>query len=136
MSFISFLMSSEMVTPPPPWAACSNSSSLVSEKKRFLISNLNLPWYNLRTFPLIFSLVTQEKRLTLHLATISFQAVESSEVFSKPLLLPIKQPQFPQPLPITLVLQNPHQLCCPFSRCAPGPQCLSCHEGSNTEHST
>ncbi|XP_072708486.1 COP9 signalosome complex subunit 5 isoform X2 [Ciconia boyciana] len=33
-------------------------------KKFFLISNLNLPWHNLRPFPLVLWLVTWEKRLT------------------------------------------------------------------------
>ncbi|KFQ72252.1 Leucine-rich repeat and IQ domain-containing protein 1, partial [Phaethon lepturus] len=33
-------------------------------KKFFLISNLNLPWRNLRPFPLVLSLVTWEKRPT------------------------------------------------------------------------
>ena len=32
------------------------------EKKFFLISNLNLPWCNIRPLPLILSLVTWEKR--------------------------------------------------------------------------
>ena len=33
-------------------------------KKCFLISNLNLPWHNLRPFPLILSPVSSEKRPT------------------------------------------------------------------------
>ena len=37
----------------------------LSVKKFFLISNLNLPWCNLRPLPLILSLVTWEKRPTL-----------------------------------------------------------------------
>ncbi|KAK4828191.1 hypothetical protein QYF61_024625 [Mycteria americana] len=49
----------------------------LSVKTFFLISHLNLPWHNLRPFPLA------------------------------------KQPQFPQPLPIRLVLQTLHQLHCP-----------------------
>ncbi|KAK4831211.1 hypothetical protein QYF61_016048 [Mycteria americana] len=36
----------------------------LSVKKFFLISNLNLPWCNLRPPPLVLSLVTWEKRLT------------------------------------------------------------------------
>ena len=36
----------------------------LSVKKFFLISNLNLPWCNLRPFPLILSPVTSEKRPT------------------------------------------------------------------------
>jgi len=37
-----------MGTPPLRWAACSDASLLFSVKKFFLISNLNLPWRNLR----------------------------------------------------------------------------------------
>jgi len=36
----------------------------LSVKKCFLISNLNLPWHNLRPFPLILSPVSSEKRPT------------------------------------------------------------------------
>ena len=34
----------------------------LSEKKYFLTSSLNLPWCSLKPFPLVLSLVTQEKR--------------------------------------------------------------------------
>ncbi|KAK4827926.1 hypothetical protein QYF61_022374 [Mycteria americana] len=48
-----------------------------------------------------------------HLATTSFQAaVESDEVSPQPPFLQAKQPQFPQPLLISLVLQTLHQLRC------------------------
>jgi len=40
------------VTPPPPWASCA-TASLLSEKKLFLISNLNLLWHNMKPSPLI-----------------------------------------------------------------------------------
>ena len=53
-----------MVTQPLPWAASSNAWQPFSVKKFFLISNLNLPWCNLRLFPLVLSLVPPEKRLT------------------------------------------------------------------------
>ena len=44
-----------------------------------------------------------------HLTTASFQAaVESNKVFPEPLLLQIKQFQFPQLLPIRLVLHTVH----------------------------
>ena len=36
----------------------------LSEKYYFLTSGLNLPWHRLKPFPLVLSLVTQEKRLT------------------------------------------------------------------------
>ncbi|KAK4815015.1 hypothetical protein QYF61_013467, partial [Mycteria americana] len=49
-----------------------------------------------------------------HLSTTSFQAVvESNEVSPQPPFLQAKQPQFPQPLLIRLVLQTLHQLRCP-----------------------
>ncbi|KAK4824318.1 LOW QUALITY PROTEIN: hypothetical protein QYF61_013593 [Mycteria americana] len=49
-----------------------------------------------------------------HLSTTSFQAVvESNKVSPQPPFLQAKQPQFPQPLLISLVLQTLHQLRCP-----------------------
>ncbi|KAK4833009.1 hypothetical protein QYF61_027111 [Mycteria americana] len=49
-----------------------------------------------------------------HLSTASFQAVvESDEVSPQPPFLQAEQPQFPQPLPISLVLQTLPQLRCP-----------------------
>ncbi|KAK4818164.1 hypothetical protein QYF61_007606 [Mycteria americana] len=49
-----------------------------------------------------------------HLSTTSFQAVvESNKVSPQPPFLQAKQPQFPQPLLIRLVLQTLHQLHCP-----------------------
>ena len=49
-----------------------------------------------------------------HLTMTSFQAVaESSEVSPEPPLLQAEQSELPQLLPIRLVLQTPHQLCCP-----------------------
>ncbi|KAK4824286.1 hypothetical protein QYF61_013031 [Mycteria americana] len=49
-----------------------------------------------------------------HLSTTSFQVVvESNKVSPQPPFLRAKQPQFPQPLPIRLVLQTLHQLRCP-----------------------
>ncbi|KAK4818041.1 hypothetical protein QYF61_004568 [Mycteria americana] len=49
-----------------------------------------------------------------HLSTTSFQAVvESDKVSPQPPFLQAKQPQFPQPLLIRLLLQTLHQLRCP-----------------------
>ncbi|KAK4806152.1 hypothetical protein QYF61_001075 [Mycteria americana] len=49
-----------------------------------------------------------------HLSTTSFQVVvESNKVSPQPPFLQAKQPQFPQPLLIRLVLQTLHQLHCP-----------------------
>ncbi|KAK4829606.1 hypothetical protein QYF61_005706, partial [Mycteria americana] len=62
----------------------------LSGKKFFLISNLNLPWRNLRPFPLVLSLVV----------------VESKKVSPQPPLLQAKQPQLPQPL-LTRLLRCP-----------------------------
>jgi len=41
------------------------SLTTLSVKKLLLISNLNLPWCNLRPFPLVLSPVSSEKRPTL-----------------------------------------------------------------------
>ena len=80
------------------------------EKKFLLISNLNLPWRNLRPFPLVLSQVICEKRPT----PSSFQVVvEGSNISPEPSLLQTKQPQFPQLLLPGLVLQTLHQLCSP-----------------------
>ncbi|KAK4806931.1 hypothetical protein QYF61_012652 [Mycteria americana] len=49
-----------------------------------------------------------------HLSTTSFQVVvESNKVSPQPPFLQAKQPQFPQPLLIRLLLQTLHQLRCP-----------------------
>ncbi|KAK4808540.1 hypothetical protein QYF61_009843, partial [Mycteria americana] len=54
------------------------------------------------------------KETDTHLTATSFQVVvESDKVSPPPLLLQTKQPQFPQPLLIRLVLQTLHQLRCP-----------------------
>ena len=77
----------------------SNDLTTLSVKKFFLISNLNLPWCNLRPFPLVLLLVTWENRLRHPPATTSFQVVvESNKVSPEPPFLQAKQPQFPQPL--------------------------------------
>ncbi|KAK4821778.1 LOW QUALITY PROTEIN: hypothetical protein QYF61_000839 [Mycteria americana] len=80
----------------------------LSVKKFFLISNLNLPWCNLRPFPLVLSLVTWDKRPT----PTSLQP-ESNKVSPQPPFLQAKRPQFSQPLLIRLLLQTLHQLRCP-----------------------
>ncbi|KAK4824542.1 LOW QUALITY PROTEIN: hypothetical protein QYF61_016146, partial [Mycteria americana] len=85
----------------------------LSVKKFFLISNLNLAWHNLRPFPLILSLVTWEKRPTPTSLPNLLSVVESDKVSPEPPLLQAKQPQFPQPLLIRLLLQTLHQLRCP-----------------------
>jgi len=67
-------------------------------KTFFIISSLNLPWHNLRPFPLVLSLVTWEKRLM------------ATSLQPQPPFLKAKQPPFPQPLLIRLVLYTLHQL--------------------------
>ncbi|KAK4814499.1 hypothetical protein QYF61_020861, partial [Mycteria americana] len=60
------------------------------------------------------SLVTDGEGPNPHLATASFQVVvESDKVSPQPPFLQAKPPQFPQLLPISLVLQTLHQLRCP-----------------------
>ena len=71
----------------------------------FLISNLNPPWCNLRTFPLILFL----EEVNPHLATTSFQAVlESCKLSPEPPFLQTEQFQLLQLLPIRPVLQTLH----------------------------
>ncbi|PKU44635.1 hypothetical protein llap_5071 [Limosa lapponica baueri] len=83
-------------------------------KKFFPISILNLPWHNLRPFPLVPSPVPWEKRLTPPLATPTFQVVtESEKVSPQPPFLQAEHLQLPQRLLTRLVLQTPHQLRCP-----------------------
>ncbi|KAK4815816.1 LOW QUALITY PROTEIN: hypothetical protein QYF61_007425 [Mycteria americana] len=84
----------------------------LSVKKNFLISSLNLPWCNLRPFPLVLSLVTWEKRPTPPLYNL-LSVVESDKVSPQPPFLQAKQSQLPQPLFIRLLLQTLHQLRCP-----------------------
>jgi len=49
-----------------------------------------------------------------HITTTTFQGVVGSDKVSpEPPLLQTKQSQFPQPLFVMLVLQTPHQFCCP-----------------------
>ncbi|KAK4825477.1 LOW QUALITY PROTEIN: hypothetical protein QYF61_027632 [Mycteria americana] len=84
----------------------------LSVKKFSLISNLNLPQRNLKPFPLVLWLLGEET--DPHLSTTSFQVVvETNKVSPQPPFLQTKQPQFPQPLLIRLVLQTLHQLRCP-----------------------
>ena len=58
-----------MMTQPPPWGVYYGEClRTLSVKKFFLISSLNLPWPNLRLFPLVLS--ASEKRPT----TLSLQS--------------------------------------------------------------
>ncbi|KAK4824075.1 hypothetical protein QYF61_010586, partial [Mycteria americana] len=76
-----------------------------------------------------------------HLPTTSFQVVvESNKVSPQPPFLQAKQPQFPQPLPIRLLLQTLHQLRCPsldtlqplnVSLVVGGPKLNTVFEGHN-----
>ena len=68
-----------------------------------LISNLNISWCNVRAFPLVLSLVTQEKKLCPPHTTSFQEVIEKYRVSPEPPLLQKKQSQFPQPLFITLV---------------------------------
>jgi len=59
----------------------------LSEKKYFLISNLNLPWHNLRPFPPVLLLVTWADP---HLSTASFQTVVEATAFLATSFFPSK----------------------------------------------
>ena len=52
----------------------------LSEKKFFLIPNLNFPWHNLRPFPLISYCCYLGKEAEPHLTTTFQGVVESSKV--------------------------------------------------------
>lgn len=53
-------------------------------KKLLLMSNLNLPWWNLRQFPLALSLVVREEINSLLAPTFFQLAVESRKVSPEP----------------------------------------------------
>ena len=73
-----------MVTPPPPWAACANDHSFGEDVSPVV-----------QTDPLLVHCYSGEEA-DPHLTTISFQI----------------QSQFPQVLPVRLVLQILHKFCC------------------------
>ena len=77
-----------MVTPPIPWAACSNAWPL--PVKKFLISNLNLPWCNLRLLSHPITSYLGEETETC-LTTTAFQVVVEQTVRSPP-SLPFSRP--------------------------------------------
>ena len=54
-----------------------------------------------------------EEAKPLLITTSLQEAVECNKVSSEPPLLQTEQSQLPQPLLVRLVLQTPHQLCCP-----------------------
>ena len=84
-----------------------------SVKKCFLIPNLNLPWHNLRPFPLVLSPVRRDQ---CHSAVSTFQILEeSSKVSPQPPLPQTKQPQFLQSLLVAHIPQALHKPCCPSS---------------------
>ena len=90
----------------------------LSVKKFFLISNLNLPWHNLRPFYFI-SLrphpVTchQWEETNLALSAITSRYWKSNKISPQPPLPQTKQPQFLQSLLIGYILQALHKPCCP-----------------------
>jgi len=74
----------------------------LSEKIFFLISNLKLPWRNLRHLLSYCCYLGEEAEP--HLATTSFQAgVDSNSISPEPPLLQTNQFQFPPPLLIILL---------------------------------
>ncbi|KAK4817040.1 hypothetical protein QYF61_026166 [Mycteria americana] len=102
-----------MGTPPLPWAACTMPDNPFSE----------VTFPNIQSKPPLAQLeAISSHPITCylgeetdpHLSTTSFQAVvESDKVSPQPPFLQAEQPQLPQPLPISLVLQTLHQLRCP-----------------------
>ena len=91
--------------------------TIFSVKTFFLISNLNLPWCNLRPLALILSPVTSENRPT-PLTAVTFQVFEdSNKVSPQPSFPQTKQPQFLQPVLVGHILQALHVFCsCNFDK--------------------
>ncbi|KAK4829388.1 LOW QUALITY PROTEIN: hypothetical protein QYF61_003728 [Mycteria americana] len=81
----------------------------LSMKTFFPISNLNLPWHNLKPLPLSYGLLLGRRDRPPPLYNL-LSVVESNMVSPQPPFLQAKQPQFPQLLLIRLTL---HQLRCP-----------------------
>jgi len=76
-----------------------------SENNFFLMSNLNLLWCSLRPLPLILSLVAWEKRPTPISLQLPFRELLRA-IMSLLRLLQTEQSQFPQLLPIRLMLHS------------------------------
>jgi len=85
--------------------------SRLSEKKFFILFNLNLPLYNLRPFLLVLSLLPGKRGW--HPPSYNLRSRTCREVSPEPLLFQARQSQFPQLLLARLMLQSLHQLCCP-----------------------
>ena len=104
----------------------------LSVMKFFRISNLNLPWCNLRLLPLVLLLVTWENRPTATLLTASFQVLV--EWWDLPTA---------SSSPDWTTLVGLHRTCSPepslsslqFFGHATAPEYLSCSDGPKTEHS-
>ena len=102
----------------------------LSVEKFFLISSLNLPWWNLRLFPHVLSLATREKKFWV-LRAISCQLVaEIDEVTHQPPLLQIEQTQFLH-CPCFLVFLPAFWL---FAVHASATQYTSYKDGPKTQH--
>lgn len=102
-------------------------------KKCFIISNLNLPWHNLKAIYSHPVACCLGKGTNWPLATPFFQiVVKNSKIPPELPFFHAKQHQFPQPLLIRFVLQTLVALWTPVGALA--PQYLSCSERLETEH--
>ena len=100
----------------------------LSQKKSFLISNMNLPWCNVRPFPPWLTWRRCQHPPLNSLLSGSFRGLSwasSSPDLTAPSAAPHKTCA-PYPSPASLS----------FSGHYPGPWFLSCSEGPKTEHST
>ena len=78
-----------------------------------------------------------EEEADVHLATASSQvALQCNKVSPEPPLLQTEQSQLPQPLLVKACAPDPSPASLPFSGRSTMPQCLSCSERPETEHST
>ena len=91
-----------MVTQPLPWAACSDASS---SEEIFPNIQPKSPLTHLEAISFCPITCYLGEETNTHLATTSFQVVaESDKVSPGPPFLQTKQPQFPQPFLMKLVL--------------------------------
>jgi len=113
---------------------CQCLTSL-SEKKFLLISNLILPWCNLKRFPFVLSLVIQETRPT-PTSLQPFKELKTVVICPLSLLFSRQNNLGFLAIPHKACAPDPSPASLPFSGCVTGLQCTSGSQGSKTERST
>lgn len=109
-----------MVITSLSWTACSNAWPSFQKKKYFPV----FLWWNLGSFPLVLSLVTQEKRTDPHLSSASFRVVmDRVKVFPETPFLQAKHPSTSS-TPHMLYSSDSFPALLPLPGPSPVPQCL------------